>query len=183
MRTAQDADPFVEGRVLVRFRPGANEAGAAASAGARVERSLVLGIRVLSVPAGRELAVVRALSNNPNVEFAEPDYIRTFGDPAVMPVNDPYIGYKWDLDNDGNIYSSTGEVLATTGAPDADMDWLEAWEQLGPESGPVTVGIMDTGVRADHEELVGRIAAQYDFHADDPDASDDDGHGTHVAGI
>lgn len=177
------ADAFVESRVLARFTAGANEAAVVAAAGARIQRDLVLGIRVLSVPAGRELAVVRALSNNPNVEFAEPDYIRTFGDPAVVSLSDPFFGYKWDLDNDGSIYNSTSQVLASTGALDADMDWLEAWNQLGAVNGSAVIGIMDTGIRHDHEELVGRIKADYDFFAGDSDASDDHGHGTHVAGI
>ena len=179
----QAAGPFVEGRVLARFSPGADAAAIAGGAGASIQRDMVLDIKVLSVPAGREVAVADALSNNPNVEFAEPDWIRTFGDPAVMPVNDPYIGYKWDLDNDGNIYSSTGDILATTGAADADMDWREAVEAVSSASGSARIGIMDTGVRNDHEELTGRIAAQYDFFDNDTNAEDDNGHGTHVAGI
>ena len=179
----QSADPFVEGRVLARFAPGASAAAVAARAGASIEREISLGILVLDVPAGAEMTVAEALSRNPNVEFAEPDWIRTFGDPAVMPVNDPFIGYKWDLDNDGNIYSSTGDVLATTGASDADMDWREAVESLSSSNGTARIGIMDTGVRNDHEELTGRIAVQYDFYAGDTNAEDDNGHGTHVAGI
>jgi serine protease len=178
----QSADPFVEGRVLARFSPGANAAAVAARAGASIDRAMALGIKILSVPAGNELVVANALSRNPNVEFAEPDWIRTFGDPAVMPVNDPYIGYKWDLDNDGNIYDSQGNVLATTGAADADMDWSEA-VSAASSSGTARIGIMDTGIRNDHEELTGRIAAQYDFFAGDTNAEDDNGHGTHVAGI
>jgi serine protease len=176
-------DGFVEGRVLARFSPGANAAAVARGAGAEIERDLVLGIKVLDVPAGKEARIARALSNNPNVEFAEPDYIRTFGDPVVMPVNDPFIGYKWDLDNDGNIYDSQGNVLASTGAADADMDWREAVEALASANGSARIGIMDTGVRNDHEELTGRIAAQYDFFDGDGNAEDDNGHGTHVAGI
>ncbi|MFP4622838.1 MAG: PKD domain-containing protein [Gemmatimonadota bacterium] len=179
----QAADPFVEGRVLARFTPGANGAAIASSVGAKIERDLVLGIRVLNVPAGRELALAEALARNPNVEFAEPDYLRTFGDPAVMPVNDPHIGYKWDLDNDGNIYDGQGNVVTSTGKADADMDWREAVESLPSSNGSARIGIMDTGIRADHEELTGRIAAQYDFFAGDSNAADDNGHGTHVAGI
>ncbi|HUF69602.1 MAG TPA: S8 family serine peptidase [Longimicrobiales bacterium] len=174
---------FVEGRLLARFRPGVAEPAVAAAAGASIERDLVLGIRVLSVPAGRELAIAGALSNNPNVEFAEPDLIRTFGNPTFVPVDDPFFGYKWDLDNDGHIYNGSGSVLAMTGAVDADMDWLEAWEQLGAVIGSARIGIIDSGIRADHEELTGRIAAQHDFFAGDTNAADDNGHGTHVAGI
>ena len=142
-----------------------------------------LGIMVLSVPAGAEARVAQALSRNPAVEFAEPDYLYTFGAPSVMPVNDPFIGFKWDLDNDGQVYNSAGTAVATTGAFDADMDWREAVEALGTVSGSARVGIMDSGIRNDHEEFQGRIAAQFDFFAGDGNAEDDNGHGTHVAGI
>lgn len=179
----QGSSPFVEGRVLARFGPGANGAAVAAAAGASIQRDLVLDIQVLSVPAGREVAVANALSRNPNVEFAEPDYVRVLGEPATMPVNDPYIGYKWDLDNDGSIYDSQGNVLASTGAADADMDWREAVEAAPSSGGTARIGIMDTGIRNDHEEFTGRIAVQYDFYDNDSNAEDDYGHGTHVAGI
>jgi subtilisin family serine protease len=182
--TAQQVEPFVAGRVLARFRPGAPAAQIAAAQGAAIDREVTLGILMLSVPAGRELPVAEALSRNPNVEFAELDYLRTFGQPALMPVNDPFIGYKWDLDNDGSIYNSTGSVLATTGKADADMDWKEAYSHLGGSvPGSAVVGVIDTGIRQDHEELAGRIKAQHDFYAGDGDATDDNGHGTHTAGI
>jgi subtilisin family serine protease len=175
---------FVPGRVLVRFSPGANAPGLAAAAGASIDRVLSVGVHALNVPVGSEAAVIQGLARNPNVDFAEPDYIRTFGNPAVMPANDTYIGYKWDLDNDGTIYSSVGDPLASTGAADADMDWREAYELLGGNaSGQARIGIMDTGIRHDHVELQGRIAAEYDFFAGTGNAADDNGHGTHVAGI
>ncbi|HSP74156.1 MAG TPA: S8 family serine peptidase [Gaiellaceae bacterium] len=43
--------------------------------------------------------------------------------------------------------------------------------------------MVDTGVQADHPALQGRVLAGYDFVNDDGDASDDNGHGTAVAGI
>lgn len=179
----QQDTPVVPGRVLVRFAPGADAPGIANAAGAAIDRPMALGIQMLRVPEGAESRVANALANNPNVEFAEPDYIYLLGDPAVMPVNDAFIGYKWDLDNDGSIYSSVGDVLATTGGADHDMDWREAVQAAGTLTGSARIGIMDSGIRNDHEEFVGRIAAQYDFFANDTNAEDDNGHGTHVAGI
>ncbi len=138
------------------------------------------------MPAGREVAVAAALSRNPNVEFAEPDRIRTTGDPTcpscALP-SDGLFGYKWDLHNDGTITSSTGEDLATTGAVDADVDWLEAFDRLGSATGTARVAILDTGVRSTHEDLAGKVVGQWDFANGDADATDDQGHGTHVAGI
>lgn len=53
----------------------------------------------------------------------------------------------------------------------------------------VRVGIVDTGIDYEHPALGGgfgpghRVAGGWDFVNDDPDPRDDNGHGTHVAGI
>jgi len=170
---------FVAGQVIVRFRPGADAAGIAAAQGGKLDRELLAGVRLVKVSAGRELAVVSALSHNPNVVYAEPDYIRQL---AAAP-SDRYFGYKWDLHNDGTINNSTGAFVANTGKVDADIDWLEAYEQLGSFSGSAVVGIIDTGINRNHEEFSGgRVLAGYDFLNNDADPADDHGHGTHVAG-
>ncbi|ADJ44733.1 subtilisin-like serine protease [Amycolatopsis mediterranei S699] len=57
-----------------------------------------------------------------------------------------------------------------------------AW-QAGYTGRGVTVGVLDTGVRADHPDLAGKVVEAQDFTGTRPDASDDLGHGTHVAGI
>ncbi|HET7693685.1 MAG TPA: S8 family serine peptidase [Gemmatimonadota bacterium] len=184
---AGGAGRYVPGRVLARFRTGANEVAIATAQGAAVQGTVAHRIRLLQVHPGREVAVARSLARRGDVEFAEPDWLRTVDDPTcpgcVLP-GDPLFGYKWDLHNDGAVRSGAGDVLAVTGAADADIDWLEAFNQLGAGfSGSARIGILDTGVRASHADLSGRVVAQYDFYNDDPDASDDQGHGTHVAGI
>lgn len=45
----------------------------------------------------------------------------------------------------------------------------------------VDLYIIDTGILLTHEEFRGRVKSGYDFHNNDPDATDDNGHGTHVA--
>jgi subtilisin family serine protease len=57
-----------------------------------------------------------------------------------------------------------------------------AW-QAGLTGAGVTVGVLDTGVKADHPDLAGKIVEARDFTDTQPDARDDVGHGTHVAGI
>jgi subtilisin family serine protease len=47
----------------------------------------------------------------------------------------------------------------------------------------VTVAVLDTGIRPDHPDFAGRIVDAKDFTDTRPDASDDFGHGTHVASI
>ncbi|MGH7543813.1 MAG: PKD domain-containing protein [Gemmatimonadota bacterium] len=178
---------FVPGRVLVRFKPGARGLSVAASHGAVVGARILNDVYLLGVERGRELSTVESLRKSPDVVFAEPDWLRTFDDPlctgCTLP-GDTYFGLKWDLHNDGDVELTPGSPVATTGAADADMDWLEAFDHLGPSmTGSARIGIMDTGIRRTHEDLVGRVAAEFDFDANDPDASDDQGHGTHVAGI
>ncbi|MFJ4275373.1 S8 family serine peptidase [Streptomyces coelicoflavus] len=45
-----------------------------------------------------------------------------------------------------------------------------------------TAYVIDTGVDMDHPNFEGRASSGYDFSDNDPDASDCQGHGTHVAG-
>ncbi len=62
-------------------------------------------------------------------------------------------------------------------------------QQLGGSGQGVRVGIIDTGIEYTHPALGGafgpgqRVAGGWDFVNGDPDPMDDNGHGTHVAGI
>lgn len=59
----------------------------------------------------------------------------------------------------------------------ADKVWSS-----GSGSG-IKVAVVDTGVQKDHPDLVSNLLVGYDFVNGDSDANDDNGHGTHVAGI
>lgn len=47
----------------------------------------------------------------------------------------------------------------------------------------VTVAVIDTGVEITHPDLQGKVGRGYDFVNDKESTEDDNGHGTHVAGI
>lgn len=85
----------------------------------------------------------------------------------VADVNDPGFTYQWGL--------------AYIHAPEAWTLLKDQTENL-PE---IKIAILDTGIDASHEDLIGRVdmASGYDFVNMDDDPSDDNGHGTHVAGI
>lgn len=159
---AQASTEFVEGEVLVKFKGGAQMAAPIdhARIGARpVETINRLNVQRVALPktvnVSQALAHYRSL---PNVEFAEPNYIaRHF---QVTP-NDPSYGSQWGLPK----ISAPAGWAVTTGSPG------------------VTIAIVDTGVDKNHSDLVGKLVAGYDFVNNDADADDDNGHGTHCAGI
>lgn len=159
---ASIAADAVPGRVLVKPAANASETAVQAAlrgAGAReVGRVPQINVRILQVPEKAEARVIAALSNNPNFEFAEPDYLAN----VILTPNDPYYAaYQWHLPK--------------VSAP-------AAWDTTTGSAG-VTIAVVDSGVQATHPDLAGRVLAGYDFVNNDSDPSDDNGHGTAVAGV
>ena len=72
--------------------------------------------------------------------------------------------------------------VAAVGAP-------QVWESFKVRGGGIVVAVLDSGIDYNHEAFgVGfgeghRVAGGYDFVDADPDPMDENGHGTHVAGI
>jgi subtilisin family serine protease len=58
----------------------------------------------------------------------------------------------------------------------------QAWD-VTAGSPQVTIAVIDTGVDYNHRDLAGRCVAGYNFVARNTNPMDDNGHGTHVAGI
>jgi hypothetical protein len=183
---------FVASQIVARFQAGAAASAVAGAHGASVREALLLPhLFLLEVPAGREHAIAAALSRNPNVVYAEPNWILSTGPcvpPACAAINDVFWGRKWDLHNSGQITNADGGVLAATGAADADIDWWEAYHHLGADfAGSAVIAIIDTGIRNTHEDLAGKVIGNRNFYGignvKANDWSDRDGHGTHVAGI
>ncbi len=155
---------FVPDQVLVKFRRGAAPDAIAHVAGEHhISRATSIpGIGVtqmqLSASSGGVEAVVQALRQNPNVEFAEPDYTVS----AVNAPNDPYFtgGFQWNM--------------VKVQAP-------QAWDITNGSPG-ASVAILDTGIDLSHPDLQGKVVANVNF-SDSTTATDVNGHGTRVAGI
>ncbi len=89
------------------------------------------------------------------------------------------------------IPTVSSETNDTNGFPYPGDDW--AWEmigtpyahQLGEYGDDVLVAVMDTGIDYNHPDLKDRMweGIGYDFVNNNDDPMDNDGHGTHVAGI
>ncbi|MCW2831823.1 MAG: hypothetical protein JWP31_2515 [Aeromicrobium sp.] len=79
---------------------------------------------------------------------------------SIATTNDPYRRQQWALDR-----------------LEAETVWRKA------SGRGVTVAVIDTGVRRDHPDLYGAVLSGYDFVNPGTPATDQNGHGTHVAGV
>ncbi len=130
-----------------------------------VRRSVVFAVALLAVAAG-----IGWLS----VASADPPEPRAYidGFPAQSPSPlEPHPAATPDPDDLWN--------LSKIGIPcDPPHDDFMSVADTG-----AVVAVVDTGVDPDHPLLVDRLVPGYDFVNHDADPSDDQGHGTHVAGI
>ncbi len=173
----------VADEVLVSFAPEVSPAVVARSVGARIASRIEgLGVYVLKVPAGSVQGTLRALAHNPLVEFAEPNgYLHAF---AFRDPDDPY---------DNTSCWSTSDGACTSQWAWAAVHAYEAWDVTTGSAG-VRVAVVDTGIDVGdpnyswpdytgHPDLVGCQSIIIQSFVSGESGNDDNGHGTHVAGI
>lgn len=189
---------FVPDQVVVAFKPGtAGEAKMAAHAqvGGRIINTMAsLNADVVSIPKGKVLEKVAAYSHNPNVRYAEPNYYYVLDVPpneGWIPLgslcSEDLFDEQWALHNTGQSFQMdayTGEPCIITGTDDADIDWMEVWEQLPDFRGEnIKIAIVDTGIDFGHPDLINKKVESWTASGIIEGAGDVIGHGTHVAGI
>lgn len=152
-----------EVRMIVKLKPGMQEntfQGMMRVRGGREKGGISkLNARVISVPAATAALLKGEMSRHSDVEYVEPDYVAT----TLATTNDPYFtqGSQWHL---------------------AKIQAPSAWD-LSTGSSTLKVAVVDSGVNAAHPDLAGKVLAGYDFFANDSDPTDENGHGTAVAGV
>jgi subtilisin family serine protease/subtilase family serine protease len=187
--------PAVSGQIIVKFRPGASantKADAHRAGRGRMRREIAAaGVQLVEVQSGDEAGALGRYRRNPNVLYAERNFIRSIPKPIthdpgseVIP-GDSLFSEQWALHNTGQQFLCLdwifGEPLCFyQGTPDADIDAPEAWP-LATGAG-VTVAVIDTGIDYTHPDLAPNYAGGVDYTSNDGDPADDQGHGTHVAG-
>jgi len=199
-----------EAEVLVRFRPGTSrerieEIAEGLNDGVEDEVEAVEGLYSIDDSDGRPAAEVAAqYASLPEVEYAEAnDIIRA--EPLksdsirghFLPEfdggpNDPFLAEQWGLVNTGQREGKLG----------ADVAALSAWSKTRG-SQEVVVAVLDSGVDYNHEDLRGNMWQRPDYldlYFDDElgeiddydgfsavdsdrDPMDENGHGTHCAGV
>ena len=187
-----EAAPAASGRLLVGFEKGVSKdrqgriLGAADGRIAQRFKSIRGGRLVVVRPrSGRETGPLRSrLRDADGVAYAEPDFIQKAS--AEKTPDDPLYSAEYGLVDQPD---------------DHDIDAPEAW---GVRTGCGKIAILDTGIDTDHPDLKknlfksedkpnnnkdddknGYVDDTYGFNtiAGKGSGEDDDGHGTHVAGI
>lgn len=208
-RSSKDCAP----EVLVKFRSNVSEADIAKLAAKnndRVEDEIESVKNLFSIDdldnANAETVAAQYNKMTDLVEYAEPNLkieldpteasstvnsLNRLSEDSNIP-NDPMFNEQWALSNTGQ----------NGGKENADMSALKAWEKTRGDSN-VVIAVLDTGVDYTHPDLVTNMwfrpdnVPQYtdnelgtfnDIHGFDAadnqsDPMDDNGHGTHCAGI
>lgn len=189
-----------EDTVLVKFKPGVaadSKRSAHTQAQGNVRNRIEsIGVDVVQVPKGSVSAAIALYSNNPNVVYAEPSYIRPLYLPATNEGSEPGLGVtqnfneQYSLQNSGKPFGVTTDSLglivypAYQGSANADIKWQGAIDFLSPPD-TVKVAVLDSGVDCNHLDLSGPDKCTlYNFVGHRGSGPEDViGHGTHVAGI
>jgi len=184
---ASAAGAFVPGQVLVRYKETSSLTARAQlrNLGFAIEaqpKALAPGLDLVTLQPGVPVeTAIEILSRDPNVLYAEPDYIVTRT--TTVP-NDERFAEQWAHTN----------ARATT-----------AWDSGAQNDFSQVVAVIDTGIDVTHPDLRDNIWVNqgevpgdgidndrngyiddvrgWDFAYGDNNPSDVDGHGTHVAGI
>jgi subtilisin family serine protease len=186
---------YVPDRLLVKFANGVEEdarLGIHARFGGEVLKNFRLDadLQLVGFPEGTDLeALMVQYRSFSEIRYVEPDLVYHL---QVVP-DDSRFGDLWGMHNTGQ---SGGQF-------DFDIDAPEGWD-INTDASAIVIGSIDTGVDPNHEDLAanmwvnpGEIAGNgvdddnngyvddidgWDFLGNDPDAQDDNSHGSHTMG-
>lgn len=126
--------------------------------------------------------LVKKLENMDGVEAVSPNYrMKAYSN----NFNDTYKDIQWNVDNKNSYLD--GDTSVQTNVP-------SLWNSQKQSAKDPVIAVIDSGVNYNHEDLqekmwVNNVTSRlsgihgFDFYNEDADPMDDNGHGTHCAGI
>lgn len=191
---------FIPGSLIIKFSDAVSRTavdGVLASVGAtRIQDfALVPGLAHIRVPAAATDSILLALQRNPLVDYVDLDFTVRAGQAVIS--DDAFFGLQWALLNSGQ------SVNGTRGRVGADIRASEAWT-ISTGGPSCLVAVIDSGVQLNHPDLAGNIWLNpreksdgtdsdrngfvddligWDFVDNNNSPFDENGHGTHVAGV
>lgn len=140
------------------------------------ERAKVL-IGFKKFPGVAEQALIRGLGGTIKYTYRYiPVMAVTLPEVAIGTLRtSPKVRY---VEPDGKVRATQQTLHWGVDRVEADLVWAS-----GNKGYEVKVSILDTGIDYSHPDLHGNYVEGYDFVNEDSDPMDDNGHGTHVAGI
>ncbi len=155
------------GEVIVKFKDARGRQAVLQKMGLKTIAK-INKVDAVVVKTANAAETIAALKKDPNVAYAEPNYIaKAIGLESQAPAmgfrakgEDELLGQLWGM----KTIDAASAWAVTTGTPD------------------VKVAVVDTGIDYSHPDFGGRVAKGFDFINNDEDAMDDHYHGTHCAG-
>ncbi len=175
-RTIPPQAQFVPGEVIVKMKPartlgpadlkrfGVEDGKRVTSGGELLYRIPPTALKTLSPTQARDrtLEVLRQLRADPNIQYAQPNYLLRI----VRTPNDPRFPEQWHYRDNG----------AGTGQSPGGINLPRAWDaSIGSSS--IVVAVIDTGILPNHPDIVGspNLIAGFDMISDPAIANDGGG--------
>lgn len=126
----------------------------------KIEKLQEINMETVQVKESKDVnQMIKALQQDDEVKIVEANKVRTLN--SVVS-NDPYFKYQSSL-----LLSNIPEV----------------WSFLDGTKEQITVGVIDSGIMKEHEDLQGQFVEGYNFLEGSDNVYDLNGHGTAVSGI
>lgn len=115
---------------------------------------------VIETTQSKKDSVIKELENSPNVEYVEEDA--------------PVYLMNSSATNDPEFQKQEGYL--------SELSTADGWDTYEPTD-EVVVAVLDTGVDLDHPDLKENLVKGINLHSKGASPEDNEGHGTHVAGL
>lgn len=176
---ANELARHVPGEIIVKFKAGVSaknffQQKGISTLGIAPKRVINLSyenLNIVSIDSDKSFeAIIAALKNKPEIEYAEPNYIysiavmpkevtksikkvvpSTFADMTAATPDDSSFDQLWGLRNTGS-----NEPQGKAGIEGVDVNALKAWD-LTKGSHAVKIAVIDTGVDYNHPDLKGNV--------------------------